>query len=348
MLIASSTGNAGRSLPSEVKAMRSIRRILVAVKNPDSKVSPAVVKAAQLAQALDAELELFHAVDTLYFDPAVYVNEKMANIEREIRAQTLRRLESVAARVRQRAIKVTVATEWDQPAYEAILRRARHTAADLIVAEQHRSGHVGAGLLRLTDWELLRLSALPVLLVKTPGTYRRPRILAAVDPTHAFSKPAKLDDGILRLGATLATALHGSLHALHAYTPISLSVLANGAILTDEAATRMQEHAAAEAKRNLERTLRSVKIPPARRHLVGRHPSDAIEQTARQIRSAIVVMGAVSRSALKRLLVGSTAERVLDQLACDVLIVKPTHFVQKVPQARRGARLISLAMMPGV
>ena len=37
-------------------------------------------------------------------------------------------------------------------------------------------------------------------------------------------------------------------------------------------------------------------------------------------------MGAVSRSALERLFIGSTAEAVLDKLSCDVLIVKPAAF----------------------
>jgi nucleotide-binding universal stress UspA family protein len=35
-------------------------------------------------------------------------------------------------------------------------------------------------------------------------------------------------------------------------------------------------------------------------------------------------MGAVARSRLRRLLVGSTAEAVMDRLACDVLAVKPS------------------------
>jgi universal stress protein E len=39
----------------------------------------------------------------------------------------------------------------------------------------------------------------------------------------------------------------------------------------------------------------------------------------------MLVMGAISRSAVGRLLIGSTAERVLDALPCDVLIVKPGH-----------------------
>jgi universal stress protein E len=45
-------------------------------------------------------------------------------------------------------------------------------------------------------------------------------------------------------------------------------------------------------------------------------------------------MGAVSRSALRRLLIGNTAERVLDELGCDVLIVKPRGFKTTVPRRR--------------
>jgi universal stress protein E len=39
-----------------------------------------------------------------------------------------------------------------------------------------------------------------------------------------------------------------------------------------------------------------------------------------------MVMGAVSRSGLDRIFLGSTAERVLDRLPCDLLIVKPKGF----------------------
>jgi hypothetical protein len=42
-------------------------------------------------------------------------------------------------------------------------------------------------------------------------------------------------------------------------------------------------------------------------------------------------MGAVSRSALKRLFIGSTAEKVIDALTCDVCVVKPPGFRTTVP-----------------
>ncbi len=55
----------------------------------------------------------------------------------------------------------------------------------------------------------------------------------------------------------------------------------------------------------------------------------------------VVVMGAVSRSGLKRLLIGHTAERVLGSMPCDVLVVKPAHVEKRVAAASRGMRVIA-------
>jgi hypothetical protein len=53
-------------------------------------------------------------------------------------------------------------------------------------------------------------------------------------------------------------------------------------------------------------------------------------------------MGAVSRSGLKRLLIGNTAERILDELRCDILVVKPPRFRNRVPRATRGVQVLSM------
>jgi universal stress protein E len=322
--------------------MRSIRRILVAIKDPEAKSTPALVKAGQLARALGARVELFHGIATpLYIDGYGPSSIGLPAIERNTRAQMLALLEKMAAPLRRERIEVTVAAEWDFPAYEAIVRRASRIKAELIVADQHAGRHTVAGLLHLTDWELLRLSPVPVLLVKTRGTYRNPAVLAALDPGHTFSKPAKLDQKILVAGSTITRALRGTLHALHAYVPYPLAADPS-MMLSQESVERLQEEASEAAHSALSRVLRKTRMPKANRHVIGRHPADAIAQTAREIHSSIVVMGAVSRSGLKRLFIGNTAERVLDLLSCDVLVVKPEHFANRVPRARRGVRLVTV------
>jgi universal stress protein E len=326
--------------------MTTIRRVLVAVKNPGARRQPGVRKAARLATAFGAELVLFHSlaeplyvggvdgdVSPLYDDPR--------EIERREREMQIRRLEHLARRLRRTGLEVSVSVEWDYPAYEAVVREACRIGAGLIVAEQHPGRHFAAGLLHLNDWELLRRSPMPVLLVKKARSYRRPAILAAVDPERTYEKPARLDQQILRLGAALSRALQGTLHAGYAYMPLPITALSGG-VLSEEELAGLEARSARAAKTRLQRVVQAVGIPRARQHILGRHPVDAIVQLASRTASAIVVMGAISRSGFKRLLIGNTAERVLDRLSCDVLVVKPPGLVKPPPRARRGARYFGM------
>jgi len=323
--------------------MGALRRILIAIKDYEATTTPALVKGAQLARALGARIELFHGISApLYVDGYGSFSVELPQVERTMRAHILEKLEKMAASLRRDGIKVTVAAEWDFPVYEAVVRRANQIQADLIVADQHAGRHRVAGLLHLTDWELLRLSPVPVLLVKTPGAYRHPVVLAAVDPGHTFAKPAKLDQRILTASSTIASALRGTQHVLHAYAPFPFTADPQ-TMINQDTVDRLQADATAAAQKALDRVLRKTGIPKSQRHIVGRHPADAIAQTAKETHSAIVVMGAVSRSGLKRLFIGNTAERVLDLLSCDVLIVKPLHFANRVPRGRRGTRVVATA-----
>jgi universal stress protein E len=318
--------------------MSAIRRILVAIKDLDGKHLPAVLKAAQLARACGAQVELFHGLTAPLYTDAILLREQGAgSLEYDLRQTALRGLEGIAERLRMHSIKVTVCAEWDYPSYEAIIRRARSVKADLIVASLHPGRHRAPWLLRLTDWELVRLSPVPVLLVKNPHPYRHPAVLAAIDPGHAHAKPLKLDKIILRAGKTLSTALRGTLHVVHAYARFPMGSYPEG--MSGKAVQGLAEDAENLATLRFQRVLKPMRIARARQHLIARQPIGAIDEAARKSRSAIVVMGALSRSGYKRLLIGNTAERILDELSCDILIVKPAGFTSKVPQSSRGARL---------
>ena len=320
--------------------MRCIRRILLAIKDPGADVVPTVTKGIQLARAFGAHLELFHALDRrLYIDMLGVNGTAVETVEDEERAQFLQRLGRIAARARLHQVDVSVAAEWDYPAYEAVVRRAADSGADLIVAACHGRWHLAPALLELADWELLRLAPMPVLLVKQARPYHRPSILAAVDPAHAYAKPAKLDAEILELGALVSQALRGKLHAVHAFTPWPLGLARMGSATRSAGAERTPR---ARAMREFERLLCSSDIRESHRHFLDGHPSEVVVETAARLRSAIVVMGAVSRSGLKRLFIGNTAEQVLDRLACDLLIVKPVGFASGVARGRRGARVAAV------
>jgi universal stress protein E len=327
--------------------MRSIRRILAAVKDPAARSQPAATKAARLAAAFGAELELFHAIDTpIYDDPARDARRTADSVEHTWRDHRLAQLDAISRHLREPGVETVIAVDYDYPIAEAIVRRANRIDADLIVAQRHAGKHFAPWLLTFTDWELLRLCPVPLMLVKSPRAWRRPAVLAAVDPAHAFAKPAKLDGEILRAGALVSEALGGTLHAVHAFASMPASGLPGG-LADPKLMAQMAADSAREARRGFEHALRSTDMPRTRRHLVAGHPISVIQDVAREVHSAIVVMGAVSRSGLKRLFIGNTAERVLDRLTCDVLVVKPPHFEPaRVGATRRGPRTVTAPLPP--
>src|SRR3954470_20359172 len=253
----------------EASAMQPIRRILVAIKDPAARSLPALNKAAQIAKGLNAQLTLFHDIATPLYAEALQGRDiDLKSWQREVQNRRREQLEKLAARVRKHGIDVDVAADWDYPPAEAIIRKAQRISADLLVIENHHGTgrHPARWLLAYTDWELLRLCPLPVLLVKNRRLYHRPRVLAAVDPSHAYAKPGNLDRQILRAGAQLVHALHGELHALHVFhggVPI-IPAMPDGPIL-DVAAERELERA---ARRKLERAVDGFDVKRSHCHLV--------------------------------------------------------------------------------
>jgi universal stress protein E len=329
--------------------MQPIRRILVAVKDPAARALPAVNKAAQIAKGLHAQLTLFHDIATpLYAEALQGRGVDLASLQREVQTSRREQLEKLALRIRKHGVDVDVAADWDFPPYEAIIRKAQRISADLVVVENHHGTgrHPARWLLAYTDWELLRLCPIPVLLVKNRRPYHRPRVLAAVDPSHAFAKSGNLDRQILRAGVQLVHALRGELHALHVYNPplAMMPAMPDGPLIDIETGREEFEQA---AQRKLERLVDGFDVQPSHCHLVPGRPNEAIPATAKRERSAIVAMGVVSRSGLKRFFIGNTAEFVMDAVTADILVVKPADFESRVPPTGRGVQILSVPILPG-
>lgn len=318
--------------------MHPIKHILLAVKDPAAPSTAAINKAIQLARALGASLELFHSITTRVYMGFDLDQDDLEDLKSARLAQQRARLEALAERGREAGVPTTTSVEWDYPPHEAVMRQALKCKADLVVAECHQGRRIAPLLLHVTDWELLRYSPVPVLLVKNRRPYAKPVILAAVDPTHANAKPTRLDDEILAAAGSIESALKGELHVVHSFVPVPADVQPSELLAVDST-HRLEVRARAHARTRLDKALGKIHVGRDRRHLLSAHPINAIPSLARKIRSDIVVMGAISRSGLKRLLIGNTAERIIDDLPCDVLVVKPRDFVTRVHRQGRGMRI---------
>ena len=68
------------------------------------------------------------------------------------------------------------------------------------------------------------------------------------------------------------------------------------------------------------------KLSPAQVHLIEEAPEYGLAQLEKSLHADMVVMGAISRSIVADVLIGSTTEKVIDYLSSDVLIVKEADF----------------------
>lgn len=307
----------------------SWRRIMFSVTSPASVGPLEMGKVAQLASGLGAELDLFRCV----FDPHVTragrfgirgAQEDIHNFVHRRREQ----LEHSAERLRAKGIPVHTNVRWDYPIHEGIVRQVLRWEPSLLVAQSSRKGHAARLMLTQTDYKLVETCPCPVLFIKSGRPYSDAVIIAAVDPGQSHGKPVALDDAILDTAGMIRDALGGRLQVFHAGTPWEQAVHMKREVRDLPEAVKEDVHGAYWNK------IKDQVSALARGHNIADDSVQVIEGDAAEllpsvasIQSAqIVALGAVSRSPIGRALIGHTAERVLDALECDVLIVKAPGF----------------------
>jgi universal stress protein E len=250
-------------------------------------------------------------------------------------AERLEHLEALADDLRTDGLEVTTHVHWENPLHAGIVHRVREFLPDLVVKDTHYHAPLRRALFTNTDWHLIRSCPAPLLLAKSADWPAMPRILAALDPDLRHDKPAALDSDLLDTATLLARALGGSVEAVHAFFPAALlaatSGLAGVPLATDATATDLIENERTRVSAAMRAVADVAGLDPgAVRVLQGSAP-EVLLRCAADTKAALVVMGGVARGRLRELFVGSTAERVLDRLPCDVLVVKPPDFTERLP-----------------
>jgi universal stress protein E len=311
--------------------MNPIRNILTIV-DPTAAEHPSVEKAALLARQLDARLELY-ICDTKAAREARIAAHARSNPKEPFVVDLKSILEALARPLRQQGVDVTTEVECADPLHLALIDRARRTTADLIVKDTHHHSLAQRTFMTNTDWQLIRACPLMLLLTKPNRWAGVPRVFAAVDPGHANDKPAVLDNRIMDCAALVAKRLGGELHLLHVYLPAEiLAAVASGGppaaitLSAQELAKEEQKHR--ELLRDL---ITEYRVADENVHLKVGGPAQVLPHMAGALHADIVTMGAISRSGLKRVFIGSTAEDVLEYLPCDALIVKSPDFASTLP-----------------
>lgn len=198
------------------------------------------------------------------------------------------------------------------------------------------------------DMHLLRKCPSPVWFVKPSSPRSYEVVLAAVDvddlyPPDEVDTRHLLNSRILELAAALAVSESADLHVVHAWT--SMTELADGLVLSSEL-TRAQiassvDHEQQQQRRLLEQLVRDTRIRSygprdpngsvrVHTHLLKGAARREIPALAKRLEADCIVMGTVGRTGVRGLIMGNTAETILEQIDCAVLAIKPPGFVTPV------------------
>lgn len=212
-----------------------------------------------------------------------------------------------------------------------IVRQARKGRHDLVAKVAGGTSRVEGLLFGNLDMNLLRKCPTPVLILKGHKKPKSKHILAAVELVHDVPARAALDRRVVELAAGLARRNAGELDLLHAWFlhfEKALRIDENDmpfrtvdVMLRDlRKAQKARLEALAEAHDDLAPAL----------HLIKGKPQEVIPRFVRNHRVQLVVMGTVGRTGVAGFFIGNTAEKILQQLDCSVLAIKPEGFVSPI------------------
>jgi universal stress protein E len=327
--------------------MGDLARVLVGI-DPHATSMAAAGLGARLAAGLDASLEIFSPVYNSQVSLAHFENrDKLQHARDMLVARNRQRLEEHVAELGL-AGRIDCHAAWDHPIEEALIRRVFERGAALLVVALPAGEGTGGRPLSSAQWQLVRHSPAPVLLTRGRPWRDQPVVVAAVDPGGRHGRRDDLDVDILRMAERLATATGGTLHAFHAWQRTLRAIIgeAEQPMAVDLPEALLEQ----ERREAVYEVLGTAGASPARVSFVEGRPEDALPAYCRETGADLVVMGAIARNPFGRIFIGSTAERVLDQLPCDLLVVKPPGFRSPVPRERwpREEAAAPILGVPGI
>lgn len=312
--------------------MKELKRILVGIDPRQSrhgKFSPPTAEAAKqaiwLAERSPAEIVFLSALDPPYEDELYTLFGETERRAAEIEAGYQGPLDTLVDQAQQHGVratsKIAYGTGWTELTREAI--DGRH---DLVVVGTRNRGFFHRALFGSTARELLQNCPAPVWVTK-PEPYMMPsKILVASD----FSP---VSDKALRLALRIGSACRADMHLIHVLKEPFAQLCDTG---EPEALTEMSyhEHDLAAARYLLQTQLERV-LPDAGPAEISIAEDTAVTDyaIAKYVASHhvdILVMGTSARQGVAGVFVGNTAERLLHEVDCSLLVVKPDGFTCSV------------------
>jgi nucleotide-binding universal stress UspA family protein len=272
--------------------------------------------AVELARQQGARVELVHAVTVPPSIPG-YVPTPDVAFQEEVRKAARERLDEAAGTARQSGVEIAVWLGVGTPS-QVILDRAAEVGAGAVVVGTRGLTGLRHLLLGSTAQRVVHGAACPVLAVH-PGDLGKHRAIRSVLVPTDFSSDAEL--AIATARRLLAPLQNDArLILVHAYN-LPIEYTAYGPIPTS---INYLQDAGLETERRLFEIAQTLQAEGLTVETVAREgdPAHVIAEEAAKRGADLIAMGTRGLSGLRHLLMGSTAERVVEYAPCPVVTVR--------------------------
>ena len=304
--------------------------LIMVVIDPTVHEQRSLKQAAILAEKLDKKLLLFICThdESLQHYQSILDPAKVKSSVSDILNQLLASLETMAKPYRKQGLTISCDVVWDRPVDEGIIRKALQIKPFMIVKDTHYHPKLLRSIFRNTDWSLIRTCPFPLLLVKNHAPWQTPVIYSAVNPIN--NKDIKLDADIVRFGEFLESSMTAKHNVIHACEPLTVSyvgvsTMGYAVTLNEQYDELLAMHRKCLNKLAEDENINREKIVFTEGSVVRMLPKLVDDNNV-----DLVIMGSTSKSRIAQVFIGSTAEAVLDDIDCDVLVLKPSTFVTPV------------------
>ncbi len=282
-------------------------------------------RAARIAGLYDADLELVLSDPTVSFLRSSF----MISVDSKQIADTVRQaqeeeLERIVAAISVPGLNISTSIIQNRPASDAMVAKALDCEPLLVVKGTVYHSPAERATFTFNDWQLIRKLEYPLWLVKTRPWSEKPIIIAAVDPMHPNEEKGELTQTIVEIAKSIAEKCGGKLLLLHTYERLEeVSSFAKLEFKPMKVPVQeLEEKMHDEHRRHLDALAATNDIDSKAIHLLPGRTRHILPAFARSQDADIVVMGAVARTGLRRRIIGSTAEHVLDHVPCDILVAR--------------------------
>ena len=295
-----------------------LERLLVVI-DPSQPSHPALERGAWLAQRTQATLHAIAVEYSAALDGGSLENSLQDKARAALLEERARWLDDLLEPVRKAGVAVHSQVLWGKRLHEVALQQVSELRPDLVLKSAAHNNLLRRLLLTDSCWQLMRHCPAPLWLVHH-AQWRGHNLCTALDPLHKDDKPAHLDHHLIDTAQSLSAALGLRAHYVHCHAPLPRTLLNNAELLAD-----YQQYSSDEAIKHqqaFDQVVGAHAIDAEATHLLEGAPEHILPRFVRKHEIDLLIMGAIARGRLDTILIGHTAERLLEAVDCDLLVVK--------------------------